>query len=176
MFNKLLARLCNKAGVTGARLKYGVESLNAYFYSVTMAASVQLYPLSSYFVTFDASGNAGLTIATDTFISGAIIGIGAGNPTAGTAYYTTVATAGGESMACTSDLSAVYRVPVSSGTYSRANRGKLCDCAVATGVQGAAVQTATRGHLRLLDGDETSSNKWVVVQINPAKISGGNAS
>lgn len=170
-----LGFLKNIKGTVGQRLKYGVESLNSYFYSTTMAASVNLYPLSSYFVTFDASGNAGLTIATDSFISGSIIGIGAGNPNAGTAYYTTSSTAGGESLPCTSDPSSVFRVPVSSGTYSRANRGKLCDCAVSGGVQGAAVQTATRGHLRLLDGDETN-NKWVVVQFNAAKLSGGNAS
>ncbi len=172
---KFLGCLRNKIGTTGQRLKYGVESLNSYFYSTTMAASVNLYPLSSYFVTFDASGNAGLTIATDTFCSGAIIGIGAGNPVAGTAYYTTNSSAGGESLPCTSDPSCVFRIPVSSGTYARANRGKLCDLAVATGVQGAAVQTATRGHIRLLDGDE-SNNKWVVVQFNAAKLSGGNAS
>lgn len=173
MFNKLL----NKLGVTGARLKYGCESANAYMYSATMAASVNLYPLSSYFVTFDASGNAGLTVATDTFISGSIIGVGAGNPFSSTpTYYTTSSTAGGESMACTSDPSAVFRSPVISGTYARSNRGKLCDLAVSSGVQGVAVQTSTRGHLRLLDGDETSSNKWVIVQLNTAKLSGGNAS
>ena len=162
-------------GSVGERLKYGVESLNAYFYAVTMAASTDLYPLSSYFVTFDSSGNAALTIATDTFCSGHLIGVGAGNPTAGTAYYRTSTTAGGESLPCTSDPSAVLRVPVSSGTYARANRGKLCDVAVSAGVQGAAVQTSTRGHLRLLDGDETN-NAWVVVQFNAAKLSGGNAS
>lgn len=168
--------LRNVSGYVGQRLKYGVESLNAYYYSVTMAASVNLYPLSSYFVTFNASGNAALTIATDTFISGAIIGVGAGDPTSSTpTYYTTSSTAGATSMPCTSDPSAVFRAPVSSGTYARTNRGLLCDCAVANGVQGAAVQTSTRGHLRLLDGDETN-NKWVVVQLNTGKLSGGNAS
>lgn len=177
MFKKLFELMLNKIGTTGQRLKYGVESLNAYFYNVTMAASVNLYPLSSYFVTFDASGNAGLTAATDTFISGAIIGVGAGNPFSTTpTYYTTSSTAGGESMACTSDLSAVFRAPVGSGTYARSNRGKLCDLVITAGVQGVATQVATRGHLRLLDGDETVNNKWVIVQINPAKISGGNAS
>ncbi len=172
---KFLGFLKSLKGVAGARLKYGCESLNSYFYSVTMAASVNLYPKSSYFVTFDSSGNAALTIATDTFCSGALIGYGAGNPLSSTpTYYTTSSTAGGESLPCTSDVSAVFRIPVSSGTYARANRGKLCDLAVATGVQGAAVQTATRGHIRLLDGDETN-NAWVVVQFNAAKLSGGNA-
>lgn len=173
---KFLGFLKSIKGTVGQRLKYGVESLNSYFYSVTMAASTNLYPLSSYFVTFDSSGNAALTVASSTFISGAILAPGAGNPVSSTpSYYTTSSTAGGESMPCTSDLSAVFRAPVSSGTYSRANRGKLCDCAVSAGVQGIAVQTATRGHVRLLDGDETN-NKWVVVQLNPALISGGNAS
>ena len=172
MFKKLL----NIIGTTGVRLKYGAESLNSYCYSVTMAASVNLYPASSYFVTFDSSGNAALTAATSTFISGAIVGVGAGNPGGTTpTYYTTSSTAGAESFACTSDLSAVFRVPVGSGTYARSNRGKLCDLVITAGVQGAAVQVATRGHLRLLDGDETN-NKWVIAQLNPALISGGNAS
>ena len=173
---KFLGFLLSKIGTTGQRLKYGVESMNSYFYSVTMAASTNIASLSSYFVSFDGSGNAALTTAASTFISGAINPPGAGNPLSATpTLYTTSSTAGGESMPCTSDLSAVFRVPVSSGTYARSNRGKLCDVAVASNVQGAAVQTATRGHLRLLDGDETN-NKWVIAQINPAIISGGNAS
>lgn len=173
---KYLGFLLNKIGTTGQRLKYGVESINSYFYSVTMAASTNLASLSSYFVTFDASGNAALTVATSTFISGAILAPGAGNPLSATpTLYTTSSTAGAESLPCTSDLSAVFRAPVSTGTYARSNRGKLCDCVVASNVQGIAVQVATRGHVRLLDGDETN-NKWVIVQINPALISGGNAS
>lgn len=172
---KLPGFLRNKIGATGKRLKYGVESLNSYFYSVTMAASTNLYQLSSYFVSFDASGNAALTTASSTFISGAIIAPGAGNPLSSTpTYYTTSSTAGGESLPCTTDHSAVYRVPVGSGTYARSNRGKLCDLVVTNGVQGAAVQVSTRGHIRLLDGDETN-NYWVVAQINPALTSGGNA-
>lgn len=173
---KFLGFLKSKIGTTGQRLKYGIESLNSYFYSVTMAASTNLASLSSYFVSFDASGNAALTTASSTFISGSILAPGAGNPLSATpTLYTTSSTAGAESMPCTSDLSAVFRVPVSSGTYARANRGKLCDCAVASNVQGAAVQVSTRGHLRLLDGDETN-NKWVIVQLNPALLSGGSAS
>lgn len=175
MFKKLLWKLLDEIGTTGQRLKYGVESLNAFFYDVTMGASVNLYPLSSYFVTFDASGNALLTADTDTVVSGAIIGVGAGNPVAGTAYYTTSSTAGAEKMACTSDPSCVFRIPIGSGTYSRANRGKVCDLVITNGVQAAAVQVATRGHVRLLDGDETN-NKWVIVQINASKLSGGSAS
>lgn len=173
---KLFGFLKNTNGFVGQRLKYGVESMNSYFYNVTLAASTVFAPLSSYFCSFDSSGNATITTASSTFISGALIGYGAGNPLSATpTVYTSSATAGGESMACTSDLSAVFRAPVGSGTYARANRGKLCDCVVAANVQGVAVQVATRGHLRLLDGDETN-NKWVVVQINPALISGGNAS
>lgn len=173
---KYLGFLKSMKGTVGQRLKYGVESLNSYFYSVTMAASTNLYPLSSYFVTFDASGNAALTAATSTFISGAIMGVGAGNPLSATpTYYTTSSTAGADSFPCTSDLSAVFRAPVGSGTYARSNRGKLCDLVITAGVQAVATQVATRGHLRLLDGDETN-NKWVIVQLNPALISGGNAS
>lgn len=173
---KFLGFLMNKVGTTGQRLKYGVESLNSYFYSVTMAASTNLVGLSSYFVTFDNSGNAALTVASSTVVSGAILAPGAGNPLSSTpTIYTTSSTAGAESMPCTSDPSCVFRIPVSSGIYARANRGKLCDLAVTSNVQGAAVQTSAHGHVRLLDGDETN-NKWVVVQINAGLLSGGSAS
>ena len=68
-----------------------------------------------------------------------------------------------------------FRIPVGSGIYARSNRGKLCDLVVSTGVQGAATQVSTRGHLQLLDGEETN-NAWVIARINPALLSAGNAS
>lgn len=176
-FKKYRSMILNVQGVVGARLKYGCESLTPETYYATIAASQKFSPLSSYFVTNDASGNAVISSASSTFISGHLI-CPAGSFLMGTtnAFYTSSATAGGESWPSIYGLDARFRIPVSSGTYSRANRGKLCDVAVSSNVQGAAVQTSTRGHVQLLDGDETTSNKWVVVRINPALMSAGSAS
>lgn len=161
----MLTMFLNNLGFVGQRLKYGIESLHAPTFNVTMAASTVLTVASSYFVSFDASGNAALTGAASTFISGHLINAFA---------QTTSSTAGRTKLGCTSATDVIFRVPVGSGTYSRANRGLLCDLVVASNVQGAAVQVSTRGHVRLLDGDETN-NKWVIVQINSAKLTGGNA-
>jgi hypothetical protein len=168
----------NISGKTGQRLKYGCESLTPETYYATMVASTTFYPLSSYFVTNDSSGNAAISSAGSAFISGHLIcpagsfGINGVTPTA--AYYTCSATAGGESWPCIYGLDARFRIPVNTGTYARGNRGKLADLIVSTGVQGLAAQVSTYGHVQLLDGDETN-NKWAIVRINPAVMSAGSA-
>lgn len=171
----MFKNLFNKIGLLGLRLKYGMESLYAPTFSATLAASTTFVPLSSYFVSFDASGNAALTTATSTFISGFLQGAPGTGAAQGTTNYVSSSTAGAESMSCTSDDSALFRVPISTGTYARSNRGKLCDLVVAANLQGAAVQVSTRGHLRIVDGDETN-NKFIIAHLNGSILSGGNAS
>lgn len=175
-FAKYREMMLNMRGTTGQRLKYGCESLTPETFYATMQASTVLAPLSSYFVTVDASGNAGLTGASNTSIQGHLICPAGAPGLTTTGNYTTSSTAGGESFPCIFSVDAKYRIPVKSGTYSRANRGKLCDLVVASSVQGAAVQVSTRGHIQLLDGDETTANAWVVARLNPALLTAGNAS
>jgi hypothetical protein len=177
-FKRYREFMLNVSGKTGQRLKYGAENEFNSTYYATMAASQTFYPLSSYFVTNDSSGNAVISSASSTFISGHLIcpagsfGINGITPTA--AYYTTSATAGAESWPCVYSLDARFRIPVNSGTYARGNRGKLADLVVSSGVQGLASQVSTHGHVQILDGDETN-NKWAIVRINPALMSAGSA-
>jgi hypothetical protein len=148
----------------GRRLKYGNETINEATVSLTMDASITLTSLSSYFVSINASGNGILTVASDNYVFGHLI---AGQNDASSS------TAGATSWGVNVALDAIYRVPVSSGTYSRAsNRGVPCDLAVATNVQGAAIGTNTKHHLCVLDGDETN-NYWIIARINPAVIGQG---
>lgn len=175
-FKKYRGMLLGLRATLGQRLKYGCESLTPETFYATMQASVNFYPLSSYFMTVDASGNAGLTGAASTSMQGHLICPAGGFGLNGTnAYYTTSATAGAESWPCIYGLDARFRIPVGMGTYKRSNRGKLADLVVTTGVQALAAQVSTRGHVQLLDGDETN-NKWAVVRINPAILTAGNAS
>lgn len=159
--------LKNMFGAVGERLKYGHE--NGPFSVIdkmTMAASQNTLAGSTCFVTPDASGNGVYTSASSTWIFGHV-----NAPVPNTGSTTTAA----DNFACNVALDSVYRIKINSGTYARANRGLLCDLSIATSVQGAAVQTSTRGHLKILDGDE-ASNKWVIAMLNPAKVTGGNAS
>jgi hypothetical protein len=169
MLRKLISLLKSVVGTTGQRLKYGWEHGSVSIVDgMTLQASLVVKAASGYFFTVDSSGNAGLTGAASTFINGSLMAPGQDSVTFS-------ATAGADKLAANVGVDAIYRIPVGSGTYARTNRFKLCDCVVASNVQGAAVQVSTRGHLILLDGDETN-NKWVTVRINPALTSAGSAS
>lgn len=148
----------------GRRLKYGNETINEATVSLTMDASITLVSLSSNFVSINASGNGIMTVAADNYVFGHLM-----------AGYNDVSstTAGFTIWACNVALDSIYRVPVVSGTYSRAtNRGVPCDIAVVSTVQGAAIGTNTKHHLCVLDGDETN-NYWIIARINPAVIGQG---
>ena len=160
MFKKLFKMLSNCIGTTGVRLKYGVESLHANsFDGITMAASEVMGAGGTYFLTLDSSGNAVKTGAASTTLFGHAL-----CPSGETCS----ATAGTTKYACTADLTAIFRVPVGSGTYARTYRGKVCDLVVSSNVQKAAVATTTRSHLIILDGDETSANAFIIARMNPA--------
>lgn len=150
----------------GRRLKYGNETMDSeVIISLTMDANITLASLSSYFCSINSSGNGILTAATTNFVFGFLL---AGqNDASGT-------TAGATSWGANIALDAVYRIPVVSGTYSRAtNRGVPCDLAISGSVQGAAIGTNTKHHLCVLDGDETTNNYWIIARINPAVIGQG---
>lgn len=154
----LVGAILSSPNTGGRRLKYGAENLNQSTVSLTMDASITLAALSSYFVAINSSGNGILVTASTASLFGHLI--------AGQTDVTS-STAGATLMACNVALDAIYRIPVSSGTYSRgSNRGLPFDLAVSAGVQGAAIGTNTRHHLVCLDGDETN-NYWVIAKMNP---------
>lgn len=166
LFNLVaFAGILSSPNTGGRRLKYGAENLNQATVALTMDASVTLAALSSYFVSVNSSGNGILTVASSNNVFGAIIGGGSGEVSS--------STAGATLWAANVAADAIYRVPVSSGTYARtSNRGVPCDLAVSAGVQGAAVGTNTKHHLCVLDGDETN-NYWIIAKINTAVLCQG---
>jgi len=64
------------------------------------------------------------------------------------------------------DLSAVYKIPVDTGTYAITDIGDTCDVGVTSYVQGAYLQASTAEQLIILAGD-LINNTWVLVMLNP---------
>jgi len=63
------------------------------------------------------------------------------------------------------DPSAVYRIPINSGTYSHAMQFDTCDLGVTSNVQGANLAAADDDVFIIVDGD-VSGQAWVEVMLN----------
>ncbi|MBD3352827.1 MAG: hypothetical protein GF364_15175 [Candidatus Lokiarchaeota archaeon] len=68
---------------------------------------------------------------------------------------------------CIIDLTAVYRIPVNSGTYAAGMIGDYCDISVSSNIQGAQLDASTENTLIVVGGD-ADNNQYVDVMINPA--------
>tara|TARA_Y100000310_G_scaffold313126_1_gene361113 strand:+ start:271 stop:732 length:462 start_codon:yes stop_codon:yes gene_type:complete len=141
----------------GDQLRYGWIGGGKYGVPVGMAASEVLPALSSAFVNMNASGYAEYLDDQD---SEEIFG-GVEAPAE-----TTNATAGNTVYNCIVDITAIYKVPVDTGTYAITDIGDTCDVGVTSTVQGAYLQASTQEQLIILNGDLTN-NTWVIVRMNP---------
>lgn len=118
---------------------------------IPMGASEVIKALSGRFVTLDASGRGEISTAASTKIFGWVEG----------PEETLGATEGETKYNCIHDSTAVFRIPIISGTYTDALRGKTCDLAVSSDIQGAAVGTSARDIIRIVDGN--AAEGWVDV-------------
>ena len=69
---------------------------------------------------------------------------------------------------CIIDLTAVFRIPVNSGTYAVGMIGDSCDISDSSNVQGAQLDASTEDLLIVVGGD-ADNNNWVDVMMNPSK-------
>lgn len=122
---------------------------------VKLAASQVFAAGSGYFVNLDGSGNAVRSVAGANEIFGY----------AEEAARTSSSTAGAEQVNVVVDPSAVFRIPIMTGTYVATMRGKTCDIGVTSDVQGADLTANTDVVLIIVDGDLVN-NDWVDVMIN----------
>jgi len=83
--------------------------------------------------------------------------------TGAAAYSTTSGTIKGNVIV---DTTAIYKIPVDTGTFTIADIGDVCHCGVTSYVQGAYLQSATAAQLIILAGD-LDNNAWVLVTLNP---------
>jgi hypothetical protein len=143
----------------GKQLKYGQISGGEQGFFGLMAASQTIRAASGKFVYRTGASTATLTMACD----GTTELLGHAEVEA----KTTAATDGMVKVVC--DLTAVFRIPVNSGTYARTMKGKTCDISISSYVQGAQLDASAEDTLIIVDGDEVN-NLWVDVMINPAKV------
>lgn len=142
-------------------LKYGrinKASSGDGVFPVPMAAAQAVKAKSGRFVYMNA-GAATLCVAASTTIYGFL-----------NTHEHTPDT--GDLVGCDTDLRAVYRIPINSGTYAVGMIGDYCDLSVSGGIQGAALDASVRDLLIIVGGDAVD-NEWVDVKMNPAKVGTG---
>lgn len=127
-----------------------------------MGASEVIVAQSGRFVKEDASGRLEIAGDGNAALAGWVEA----------AAQTCSATEGGTvvNLIPAANCPAVFRIPVNSGTFTAAMRGKSCDLSVSSNVQGAQLDASTEDTIIIVDGDLVN-NAYVDVMINPAKIS-----
>ncbi len=83
-------------------------------------------------------------------------------------YKTFSATSGLDgAFLCITDITAVYKVPVETGTFAITDIGDTCDVGLSSAnLQGAYLQASTVEQLIVLQGD-IQNNEWCLVRMNP---------
>ncbi len=133
-------------------VKYGWIDGGKLSVPVAMAATQALYAQSGRFVYMNA-GAATLCADAITTTFGFL-----------EAHQHTPAT--GAYLNCIIDLTAVFRIPVNSGTFVIGMVGDFCDISIDT-VQGAQLDASTEDLLLVVGGDLVN-NYYVDVMMNPA--------
>lgn len=148
----------------GEQLKYGWIRGGKVSVPVAMAASQDVIAPSGKFVYMNA-GAATLIIDGSTRIFG-FVETEAQTP------------ATGEELNCIIDLTAVFRIPISTGhTYNINMVGDGCELEMdvnATGVQSAQLDAGVQQIVFVVAGDD-DNDKWVDVMMNPALWGTGSA-
>jgi hypothetical protein len=135
-------------------LKYGWRDGGRVAVPVAIAATQLVYPQSGAFVYMDA-GAATFNVDGSTTIFGHL-----------DFPKSTSAPAVGTEFNCVIDLTAVFRIPVNSGTYVVSMQGDYCDISISSYIQGAQLDASVEDTLIVVGG---SGAVYVDVMMNPAK-------
>jgi hypothetical protein len=120
---------------------------------VAIAATQLVYAQSGKFVYMNA-GAATFNVDGSTTIFGSLeFPVLTSAPTTGTVYN------------CIIDLTAVFRIPVNSGTYVAGMQGDYCDISISSYIQGAQLDASVENTLIIVGG---SGAVYVDVMMNPA--------
>lgn len=144
----------------GKQLKYGQISGGEQGYEHILAASQTILAASGKFVKRTDDATDTVTLAGDG--DGVLLGhmeVEAISSTAGT-----------EKRKVVNDPTAVFRIPINSGTYTHLMKGKTCDLSISSNVQGAQLDASVENTLIVVNGDAVNNN-WVDVMLNPAQAS-----
>ena len=135
----------------GEQLKYGWIYGGRVAAPVAMAATQALYAQSGRFV-YMVAGAATLCADAVTTIWGFL-----------EAHAHTPDT--GAELNCIIDLTAVFRIPINSGTFAVGMIGDTCDISISSTVQGAQLDASTEDLLIIVGGYSTV---YVDVMMNPS--------
>ena len=136
----------------GKDLKYGWRKGGKLAVEVAMVASQVVSAQSGRFV-FMVAGAATLNVDGSTTIYGSL-----------ESHAHTPAT--GALLNCIIDLTAVFRIPVNSGTFAIGMIGDWCDISISSNIQGAQLDASVENTLMVVGGDLTD-NYYVDVMMNP---------
>ena len=125
---------------------------------VPIGASEVIKYASGKFVTNDASGRAEIAADGTATLWGHLE----------CEEITTSATEGAEVRNMIVDPSAVFRIPVNSGTYVATMLGETCDLSVSSSIQGVQLDASSEDTVRIVAGDVTN-NYWVELMFVDAK-------
>ncbi len=141
------------------QLKYGWIRGGRSGYVVPIGASEVIKSKSGRFVKNDGSGRAEVAVDGSTELIGFL----------DCEEFTASATEGADKRFCINDVTAVFRIPVSAGTYAATMVGKTCDLAVSSNIQGAKLDASGEDTVIIVGGDAVN-NAYVDVMINPIKL------
>lgn len=113
---------------------------------------------SGQFVTNDASGRAEVAVDGSATLWGHME----------CEEFTASATEGADIRNMIVDPSAVFRIPVNSGTYVTTMLGETCDLSVSSSIQGAQLDASSEDTVRIVAGDAVN-NYWVELMFVDAK-------
>lgn len=135
----------------------------------------EVIPVGGAFMKEDGSGYLQVLTASDSLISGWGF-MGEVGPDAGKAYQTCSSSAGGTKvpyLAAENMQTAVFRIPIITGTLTQAMFGETCDIKVdsTSKQQGADLTASSRDCVRIINGD-LINNAWVDVVIATNKLTG----
>jgi len=138
----------------GEQLKYGWISGGKTSRKVPMAATQALYNASGKFVYMNAGA---ATLNAD----------GVGSIFGHLEAHQHTPSEGAE-LNCIIDLTAVFKIPVNSGTYAVGMIGDQCDISISGTVQGVQLDASVENTLTVVGGD-TANNNWVEVMMTPSE-------
>ena len=143
----------------GKQLKYAHIRGGNEGYEHTLAASQVIVDASGKFVKRTGASTDTVTMADDT--DGELLGW--------LECEAISSAAGTEKRKVINDLTAVFRLPINSGTYAHVMIGKSCDLAISSNIQGVQLDASDEDTLIIVGGDVTNQN-WVDVMLNPTKM------
>mgnify|MGYP001566532510 CR=1 FL=1 len=113
---------------------------------------------SGKFVTNDASGRAEVAADGTASLWGHLE----------CEEFTASATEGADVRNMIVDSTAVFRIPVNSGTYVTTMLGETCDLSVSSSIQGVQLDASSEDTVRIVGGDDVN-NYWVELMFVDAK-------